>query len=60
MKISAAESDGARIDRINKMVAFMVGRLGTNLLAASYDPAEQGKTALWSEWELLKRQLNQN
>ena len=43
------------------MVAAMGRAYGESLLAMSYDPEEKarGVTALRSEWELLKKQLNQ-
>ena len=54
-----SESDSDRVERIDSMVEAMVAAYSeSGILSLSYDPVERkaGKTALESEWLLLKKQ----
>ena len=59
MSAKEGEADSDRAQRIEGMVRSMVSAYGNSTLALSYDPAERdaGVTALQSEWDLLKKQL---
>jgi hypothetical protein len=57
MNLNLEETPVIQEIKIEAMVMAMIKAYGgeTGILAPSYDPDEQGMTALQSEWELMKR-----